>query len=230
MDLRQALTTTSAVREFAPRPVPDDVVYDILDMARFAPSGGNRQAWRLILVKNPEKKRRLRDLYGTGWFEYRAISEAGLVPFAPITDRAKESEAKQHAAEIAASATPKDGFAQNFEEVPVVLALLANLRGLAAVDRDHDRYTMVGGASIYPFAWSILLAAHELGLGGVLTTMLVREEPAVLDLLEVPNGWALTTVIALGYPSGPRPTRLRRSQPEEFTKIDRFGGDPLLPG
>ena len=65
--------------------------------------------------------------------------------------------------------------------MPALLVLLADLRGLAAVDRDLDRYTLVGGASIYPFGWSILLAAHDAGLGGVMTTMLVREESAALS-------------------------------------------------
>ncbi len=57
------------------------------------------------------------------------------------------------------------GFAEHFDEVPVLLVVLADQRNLAAVDRDLGRYTLAGGASIYPFVWSILLAAHEEGLG-----------------------------------------------------------------
>src|SRR5205085_2218533 len=62
------------------------------------------------------------------------------------------------------------GFAEHFDEVPVVLVLLADLRALAAIDRDLPRYTLAGGASIYPFAWNLLLAARAEGLGGVITT------------------------------------------------------------
>ena len=51
------------------------------------------------------------------------------------------------------------------------MLVVADLRALAAVDRDLDRYTLVGGASIYPFCWSVLLAARAEGLGGVMTTM-----------------------------------------------------------
>jgi nitroreductase len=93
MDLIETLRSTGAVREFLPDPIDDAVLYRILDTARFAPSGGNRQGWRVIVVKDPEKRRALRDLYLTGWYEYLAISGAGLVPWAPVTDRQAEAEA-----------------------------------------------------------------------------------------------------------------------------------------
>jgi nitroreductase len=52
MDLTEALRTTGAVREFTAEPVPDEVVARVLDTARFAPSGGNRQGWRVVVVKD----------------------------------------------------------------------------------------------------------------------------------------------------------------------------------
>ena len=78
--------------------------------------------------------------------------------------------------------------------------VLADLRRLAAVDRDLDRYTLVGGASIYPFVWSVLLAARAEGLGGVLTTMTIRREPEMKALLGVPDDFAVAAVVALGHP------------------------------
>jgi nitroreductase len=227
MDLEQALRTTGAVRDFADRPVPPEVLRRILDAARFAPSGGNRQAWRVVVVDDAARRRRLRDLYLSGWYEYLAMGAAGLVPWAPLTDRDAEAQARARAASMAPPAGSPGGFAENLDRVPVLMALLADLRALAAVDRDLDRYTLVGGASIYPFAWSVLLAAHAEGLGGVITTMLVREEAAVLELLGVPEGWALAAVLALGHPAGPRPTRLRRDPVERFATRDRFDGPPL---
>ncbi len=92
MDLIETLRSTGAVRDFLPDPIDDAVLYRILDTARFAPSGGNRQGWRVIVVKDPEKRRALRDLYLTGWYEYLAMSGAGLVPWAPVTDRVAEAE------------------------------------------------------------------------------------------------------------------------------------------
>lgn len=227
MDLLQALTTTGAVRDFTDEPVPDEVVRRILDTARFAPSGGNRQAWRTVVVKDLELRLRLRDLYLSGWYEYLAMGAAGLVPWAPVTDRSAEAAAVARAGEMRPPEGSPSGFAENLHRVPVLVVLLADLRGLAAVDRDHERYTMVGGASIYPFAWSILLAAHAEGLGGVITTMLCREEAAVLEALGVPDGWALAGALALGHPAGRRPGRLRRSGVESFATRDRFDGPPL---
>src|SRR5688572_27176045 len=153
MELRDALRGTGAARQFTDDAVPDDVIYRILDTARFAPSGGNRQGWRVVVVKDPAIRAGIRDLYLPGWGEYLAQMQVGLTPFAPVTDEAAEAAA----IERAHSSTPphigvSSEFAAHIDEVPVLLVLLADLRVLAAVDKDLDRYTLVGGASIYPFA------------------------------------------------------------------------------
>jgi nitroreductase len=224
MDLLEGLRTTGAVRDFRPDPVPDDVVYRLLDTARFAPNGGNRQAWHVVVLRDPAVKRALRDLYVPGWYEYLPQVEAGLTPFAAVTDRAAEARAVARAPEIAArAAEAPPGFAERFHESPVLLVLLANLRNLATVDRDLGRYTLVGGASIYPFAWNLLLAAHAEGLGGVLTTMPVLREPGVKELLGVPDHVAVAGVLALGYPVQ-RATRLTRKPVGSFTTVDRYDG------
>ena len=77
MDLIETLRTTGAVREFRSDPVDDDVVARILDNARFAPSGGNRQGWHAVVVKDPATRTALRDLYLPGWREYLAMRQAG---------------------------------------------------------------------------------------------------------------------------------------------------------
>lgn len=218
MELSDALRTTGAVREFTDEPVEDRTVYEILEAARFAPSGGNRQGWRAILVKDPQVRLGLRDLYLNGWDEYLALGRAGLVPFAPISDREAEREALREAGSL-----PRGDFAERLHEVPVMIVVLADLRLLAATDRDLDRYTLVGGASIYPFVWSVLLAAHEQGLAGVQTTMLTRSEPRARELLGVPDEYAVAAVVVLGHPVR-RPKRLRRAAVADFTTVDRFDG------
>ena len=220
MELSDVMRTMGAVREFTDEPVEDRMIFEILDNARFAPSGGNRQGWRAILVQDPQLRLGLRDLYLPGWDEYLAMGRAGLVPWAPLTDREAEAKALRDAP---ASAAKRGAFAERLHEVPVLIVLLADLRALAAVDRDLDRYTLVGGASIYPFAWNILLAARERGLGGVMTTMLTRQEAQVRALLAVPEEYAVAAALALGHPAR-RPTKLRRASVEEFTTVDRFDG------
>jgi nitroreductase len=221
-DLLSALRTTGATREFTDEAVDDTTLHRILDTARFAPSGGNRQGWHVIVLRSPEIRRVLRDLYLPGWYEYLAIRGAGLTPFAPITDRAAEAAA-------AATARPVEtGFAEHIDEVPVLLAVTVDLRDLAAVDRDLDRYTFAGGASVYPFCWNLLLAARAEGLGGVITTMAIRSEPAVRELLGLPGEAALAAVVALGHPVK-QLRRLTRAPVEAFTTVDRHDGAPFAP-
>jgi nitroreductase len=227
MELSQALRSTGAVREFTADPVPDDVVYQLLDTARFAPNGGNRQAWHVIVVRDPATRVALRDLYLPGWYEYLPQMEAGLTPFSAVADREAEAAARARAPEFAERGAATPGFAERLHEVPLLMVLTADLRHLATLDRDLDRYTLVGGASIYPFAWSLLLAAHDAGLGGVITTVAIREEPALRELFHLPDRVVVAGVLALGYPAGTRATKLRRNPVESFTTVDTYDGPAL---
>jgi nitroreductase len=218
MELIEALRTTGAVREFTDRPVDDAVLARVLDTARFAPSGSNAQAWRVVVVKDPGNRRQLRDCYLRGSRDYLALAAAGLRPWAPTNDR--DAEARALAAETVAA---PGGFAEKFDEAPVLLALFADLSMLAAIDRNADRYTFAGGASIYPFAWNVLLAARDEGLGGVITTIAIREEAAVKTILGAADPLALAAVIALGYPVR-RPRRLRREPVSAFATVDSIDG------
>jgi nitroreductase len=222
MDLIETLRTTGAVREFTTDPVPDEVVARILDTARFAPSGANAQAWHVVLVKDADTRTRLRDLYLPGWRDYLAMGAAGLRPWAPDNDVDIEAAAMAAASDELLAAAGQ-GFAADLDRVPVLLVMFADLRALAAVDRDLDRYSFAGGASVYPFAWSILLAARAEGLGGVLTTMLIRQEESVKVLLGAPDHWALAAAIALGHPVR-QPRRLRRQPVTSFATVDRVDG------
>jgi len=222
MELRDALRTTGAIRDFRDAPVADEVLQAILEDARFAPSGGNRQAWHLIVVKDHDTRVALRDLYLDGWHDYIAHHLAGLLPFSPLASDEDRRSAEAKRADAEALSRPT-GFAERLEKSPVILVLLADLSALAAIDRDLGRYTITGGASIYPFAWSILLAAREHGLGGVMTTIATRNEPAVQELLGVPSHFATASVIALGYPVKEF-TKLKRREVASFTTVDRYDG------
>jgi len=229
MDLIQVLRSTGAVRDFEERPVPREVMTRILDTARFAPNGGNQQAWRVILVEDPVLRRGIRDVYVEGWAEYLEQRLAGIQPWAPIGDRDAEAAAirraagKAHGPDVAGEL---GAFADAFDRVPVMAVVLADLRRVAATDRDLGRYTIVGGASVYPFVWSILLAARAEGVGGVVTTMAVTREPQLRDLLSIPDEFAVAAVLALGYPVS-RATRLRREPVESFATLDTFDGPPV---
>jgi nitroreductase len=220
MELLQAMRTTPATREFTDDPLPDDVLYAILDHARFAPNGGNRQAWRVVVVRDTATKQRIADLYDLGMREYVAHLERGLVPFV-----ASEAHVRSEPAVDldAARQTPLLTSASYLATVPVLLVVLVDLTNLPAIDTGLDRLSIAAGASVYPLAHNILLAARDAGYGGHLTTVLARQESALRDLLGIPADYALATMIPLGRPVK-EITRLRRTAVEDFTTVERFDG------
>jgi nitroreductase len=225
MELRDALRTTGAVRNFADRPVDDATLHAILDDARFAPSGGNRQAWHVIAVSDPTVREAIATVYLDHWHDYIAHLLAGLIPFSPSASDADRALATSKRADAEALSKP-DGFAENLATVPALLVVCANLNVLVATDRDLGRYTIAGGASLYPFVWNILLAARDRGLGGVLTTMAIRGEPQLREALHLPEGWAVAAVVALGYPEN-QVTKLKRKPVEDIATKDFFDGSPF---
>ena len=136
LDLLTTLRSTGAVREFRDEPVPDEVLARVLETARFAPSGGNRQGWRVIVIKDPAARTAVRDLYLSGWYEYLALSAAGLTPWSPVNDREAEAAALANAGQFAANGAAAAGFAETLDTAPALLLVLADLGVLATVDRD----------------------------------------------------------------------------------------------
>ena len=118
---------------------------------------------------------------------------------------------------------PDNPLFADIETVPVVLVVAVELGDLAVSDKDLDRWSIVGGGSIYPFTHNILLAARSRGIGGVLTTFLVRAEDEARGLLGLPDGYALASMAVLGHPVK-QLTKLRRNPVEAFTTVDRFDG------
>jgi nitroreductase len=224
VNFHTVVRTTPAVRQFTDEPMPDEVLHRILDDARFAPSGGNRQGWRVIVVRDPATRLRLRELYQLGWREYMAHVVAGTVPFAPGDDRQWHGPVVD--IEEARATERPNPFADALEHVPAMLVVVADLTALAVLDNGLARQSIVGGGSVYPFCHNVLLAARANGWGGVLTTAICREEPAVRELLDIPDPFAVAGLIALGRPEK-EITRLRRQSVEEFTTVDRFGGAPF---
>ena len=219
MELDDVLRTTGAVREFTDEPVPDEVLYRVLDNARFAPSGGNRQGAHVTVVRDRTTRERLVELSLTGARRYTAQGKAGEVPWNPVTPTAVSQE------DIAATDVP-DRFTAPLLTAAAVLVVTVDLGAVAATDQELDRIGVIAGGSIYPLAWNILLAARQEGLGGTFTTMLVTEEPAVRELLAIPEDHALACVIPIGHPVK-QPRRLTRQPVEEFVTLESYDGEPF---
>jgi nitroreductase len=219
MDLYEVMRTTSAVREFTDDPLPDDVLRKILDNARFAPSGGNRQGTQVLVVRDMDARRKLAELTIPGARRYTAQKAAGEGPWnAVIPTRLSEDE-------LATTVVP-DFWSKPVLEAAVVLVVCVDLRVVAAVDQELDRVGIVGGASVYPLVWNILLAARNEGLGGTITTMAVAEEPGVRELFGIPEEYAVACVVPMGKPVR-QLTKLTRVSVEDLTRSENWEGGPL---
>ena len=226
MELREVMRTTAAIRAFTDEPVGDDRLARVLEAARFAPSGGNRQPWRVVVVTEPGLRAEIARCYQLSWREYTAHLAAGLVPFAP--DETGRWEGPAVDLEAARATPAPNDFADNLASVPVMLVVFAHLPSLAVLDNGLRRQSIVGGGSIYPFTHNILLAARNEGLGGVMTTVICRQEDKMRELLGAGPSLALAGLLALGVPVH-QPTRLRRRQVAEFTTRERLDGPAFGP-
>ena len=219
MDLYDVMRTTAAVRDFTDDPLPDEVLHTILDNARFAPSGGNRQGSQVVVVRDRATRERLVEITGPGARRYHAQRAAGETPWSAWTpSRVTEEQVAQ--TEVPAQVTDP------LRRAAVVLVVCVDLRAVAALDQDLDRVGVVAGASVYPLVWNILLAARHEGFGGTITTMAVAEEPALKELLGIPEPYAVAAVVQLGKPVR-QLRRLTRVAVEEFTHLDHWQGGPL---
>ena len=184
-----------------------------------APSGGNRQGVRVIVLRDPDTKSALAALGLPAARRYAAQLANGESPWNPLQPPGVD------ASTIAATEVPAR-MSASLREAPVVLVICLDLGVVAATDQDLDRVGVVSGASVYPFVWNVLLAARNEGYGGVLTTMAVAEEPRVKGLLGVPDSYAIAAVVPLGKPVR-QVTKLRRRPVPEFVTCDRFDGAPF---
>jgi nitroreductase len=212
LELYQVMQTTRAVRRLRSDPIPDEVLLRVLRAATWAPSGGNRQPWRVIAVRDAARKQHLQALYEADWRPYAAHSRKGAAAL-------PEAAAKRAERSLAAG----DYLAAHLGEVPAILVFCFDPRGVLATDTKLGRLSIVGGASIYPAVQNTLLACRAEGLGCVLTTLLCSHEPELRAFLELPEPWGLAAFVPIGYPLGAGHGPLSRRPVEEMVYLDRWG-------
>lgn len=230
MDLGHAMRTTPATRQFTDDPLPDEVLYGILDQARFAPNGGNRQGWHVVVLRDPGLKRRIGELWELAQREDHAFYAAGLVPFVASEAYRRnppDGPSTQPVDLEAARRTPlgqgPGAMPEQVAKAPVVLVVTLDLTRVTAMDSGLGRLSICAGGSVFPFAHNILLSARAAGFGGVITTVLVRQEAAVKELLDIPDEHVVACTIPLGKPAR-EITRLRRLRVDDFATVDSFSG------
>jgi nitroreductase len=184
MDVREALYTTRAMRRVKPDPIPEEVQQRIMDAAIRAPSGGNSQAWKFMLVDDPAVKAKLGPLYR----DCMEVLWSSI--YKPQLDAARANP------ELPASKTfdkmfkSADHLAQNFEGYPLLF--------FAFNQGDPT------GGSIFPAVWNAMLAARAEGVGSAITSVLLFKKDEMFDVLGIPadKGWNFACMVTMGYPTG----------------------------
>jgi nitroreductase len=201
MELYDVMRTTFAARQFTDATVSDAQIRTLLENARFAPSGGNRQGWKVIVVREPKTRDALTELMRPAMQRYFAQRAAGENPCNTIHPTRLSDE------QIAAFQVP-DPMIHMLTRAPALLFVFVDLSVVAS------------------FVWNILLAARNEGLGGTITTFVGAREPQLQALLGVPSHMAFAAMVLLGRPAK-QLTRLKRKPVDEFACLERFGGAPL---
>jgi nitroreductase len=216
VDLFEVMRCAPTTRRFRSDPVPLESLLRVLDAARFAPSGGNRQGWRVVVVRDPVTRLALRDLYMPHWRSYLKMTGGDAMLEQPERfDRARVRMVRR-----------ANEYASALEQVPVHLVVGVRLADLAVTDASLARQSIVGGASVYPFVQNLLLSLRAEGLGAALTTLLIPAEEQVRQLLDIPEEVALAAHIGVGHRADPWPRRMARQPVQEFAFAERFG-EPL---
>ena len=208
------MSTLRAVRRLKPDPIPDDVLARVLQAGCWAPTGGNVQPWRVVVVTDPDLKRGIADIYRPEWERYTDLARKRLA--------AAGADAEAIAAQERTIAAG-DHLAAHLGEAPVVLLFIADPARMAITDAGLDRVSMVGGASVYTAVQNVMLACRAEGLGCTLTTLHCYREDEIKALLDIPHSWATAALVPIGYPKGKGHGPISRRGPKTMAYADRFG-------
>ena len=215
MTLFEGIRTLRAVREFTDEPVSDEQIATMLDLAVCGPSGGNRQPWHFVVIRDPASRRTIRDYYVDVFQRYRQDV---------LRQAAEEHPAAQAQVARWARGGAPDAFARHLDRIPVlILACLDRQRlGFGSAD-PATPLPPTAWASIYPAVQNLLLAAHGLGLGAVLTTLHMPYEREIKRLLGIPAHVETAALVPVGHPRG-RLGPPRRIPASERTHRERWDG------
>jgi nitroreductase len=209
-DLYALLSTTRSIRRISDAPVSEEVLLRIMQAAVWAPSGGNRQPWRIIAVRDRVIKEQIGRLYAAEWEQYVEYNVAKFAGQPPAV-----------VAQVREAYSGGTRLAETLADVPVLAMFVHDPSALYVTDADLGRHPVVGGASLYPAVQNFLLAARAEGLGGVLTTLVCNKETELRDILKFPTGWGVHAMVPLGYPRGNHGP-ITRASVEEMTSIDQW--------
>jgi nitroreductase len=211
MALFEAMRTQRAVREFTDEPVSEEQIRTMLDLAVCAPSAGNRQPWHFVVIRDPATRRALRDHYLASFRRYKD----GVLRQA----REGHEAAKAQVARWETRGAP-DTFAETLDRIPLLVLVCLDRQRLGLPADGNDVLSAPSAyASIYPAVQNLLLAAHGLGLGAVITTLHLPAEKEIKALLGIPAHVQTVALVPIGHP------RRRHGAPRRIPAADRTHRD-----
>ena len=220
MELYDVMRTAFSAREYTDDPVTDELLYRVLDNSRFASSGGNRQGWKVIVVRDIKSKEKIAELAVPTAKKYAAQRIAGENPLNTIGPSSVDDQTIE-------DTPPSPKLRMTYVDAPVVLVVCVDLKVVASMDSRLERVGVVSGASIYPFVWNIMLSARNEGLGGRITTIPIAEEIKLQEYFRIPNHFAVSAILTVGKPVK-QLTKLSRKKVTDFTTLEFFDGKMFL--
>ena len=203
LDVLDAIHSTRAMRYLKSDPIPDDVLWAILDAAIRGPTGGNAQGWGWVVVTDPELKRPIAEWYLEGWERAYGTGRDADGLNAAINRLGRNNY------------DSADHLARNLADAPVwIIPVQRGIRG---------QESAVSGSSIYGCVQNLMLAARTHGLGATLTTLHMGHEAEVAELLDLPDDARTMALIPLGYPARGRFSEPKRRPIEEVMHWNRWG-------
>src|SRR3979411_3355006 len=199
--LFEIMQTTRSMRRLKPDPVPAGLIRKILEAGVSAPSGGNMQRWRFLVIRDPKVKQTIGAYYKRAWDE--VVSPRY---------RAGEPAPGMSGERVVRMLNAAQYLADHMHEAPVWI--VPCLEGASS--------TRTSGSSIYPAVQNMLLAARALGLGATLTTLYLNFEKEVEAALGLPADVHSYALLPIGYPVG-RFGPVRRIPLADVVYEDRWG-------
>ena len=217
LDVMVAIYTTGAQRRLKPDPVPEDIIWAILDAAIRGPSSGNAERWSWLVVTDEAVKRPIAELYLAAWNELhcgirlrlRRMASRAIGASDPLEQRLVEARRDPNY-------RAGEHLAANIGSAPVwIFAVVSGIKGTP---------TVVDGADIFGAVQNLMLAARAHGLGTTLTMLHRRHEAEVASVLKLPTDARALALVPMGYPMSGRFRETRRQPVDAVTYWNEWGG------
>lgn len=204
------LTSTRSVRKRLDltRPVEPEVIEKCLELASQAPTGSNQQGWHFMVITDAEKRKKIAELYSESWFSYAGVRSAS-----------SSASGAQPSAQMQRVISSAQYLAENFQDVPVFV--LACINGRVETESPMSQAGLYG--SILPAVWSLMMALRARGLGSAWTTLHLKYEKEVAELLGIPDTITQAALLPVAYFTGDDFKQAKRVPISQMTYWDSWG-------